>query len=546
MNRIAAPPPGAPPKWWGWGREDHRNPLGPQALETLATELGKAQPTAPVELPEVQLDPPGELPEKIAQIVGSDHVLGDFESRVRHAAGRSYPDLLRLRTGVLGAAPDAVVQPADAAEVAAILQACADGGVAVVPFGGGTSVVGGVEPIAGGHERLIALDLVRLRDVAVDKTSLTATLGPGLRGPEAEKALAGAGLTLGHFPQSFEYATIGGFAATRSAGQASSGYGRFDDLVTALAMATPIGELRTLATPHTAAGPSLREVALGSEGVLVAITEVRVRVRPAPSARRYEAWVAGDFNSACEQVRELAQGDRLPDIVRISDESETRTSLALSGTSAAKRALLEAYLTLRRRRGGCIVICGWQGDSDSVDRRRARALPVLRRGSVPLGESPGRAWEHGRYEGPYLRDELMDLGYFVDTLETSHAWSRLADLHTSVGTAIQRALSDGGTPAIVNCHLSHAYRDGASLYFTFVSRARPGEELDQWREAKTAASEAIVGCGATITHHHAIGLDHAPYMSAEVGEVGIEALSAVKARLDPAGIMNPGKLLPAG
>jgi alkyldihydroxyacetonephosphate synthase len=539
----ANPPPGAPPKWWGWGEEGKRTPLGPQGLETLSSELGESRPSPRVELGEVELDPAGELPAAIAAVVGDEHVRTDREARIRHAAGRSYPDLLRLRTGALGGAPDAVVEPANAGEVAAVIEACASAGVAVVPFGGGTSVVGGVDPITGPHERLIALDLVRMRDVDIDKTSLTATLGPGLRGPEAEAGLAAHGMTLGHFPQSFEYATIGGFAATRSAGQASCGYGRFDDLVTALALATPIGELRTLATPHTAAGPALRQVALGSEGVLGAITEVTVRVRPVPSSRRYEAWVAADFASACDQVRELAQSDRLPDVVRISDESETRTTLALSGTSGPKRALLDAYLALRRRRGGCIVICGWEGDSESVDRRRALALPVLRR-AASLGESPGRAWEHGRYEGPYLRDELMDLGYFVDTLETSHTWSRLDELHASVGTAIERALAAGGTPAIVNCHLSHAYRDGASLYFTFVSRARPGEELEQWREAKSAACEAIVGCGATITHHHAIGVDHAPYMLAEVGAVGIEALSALKERLDPAGIMNPGKLLP--
>ncbi len=545
MRTVRAPEPGALPKWWGWGEQGKRNPLGPDALKTLATELGDAQNARRVELSEVNLDPPGELPAAVTKAVGADRVLTDTESRVRHAAGRSYPDLLRLRTGAIGRAPDAVIQPADAGEVAAVIAACSEARVAVVPFGGGTSVVGGVDPVAGPHERLIALDLVRLRDVSIDETSLIATLGPGLRGPEAEAALSGAGLTLGHFPQSFEYATIGGFAATRSAGQASSGYGRFDELVSSLAMATPIGELRTLATAHTAAGPSLREVALGSEGVLGAITEVSVRVRPAPASRRYEAWVAADFATACDRVRELAQHDRLPDIVRISDESETRTSLALSGTSAAKRALLDAYLTLRRRRGGCIVICGWEGDAESVDRRRALSLASMRRDLVPIGESPGRAWEHGRYEGPYLRDELMDLGYFVDTLETSHIWSRLGELYASVGTAIERVLAAGGTPAIVNCHLSHAYRDGASLYFTFVSRARPGEELEQWREAKTAASEAIAACGATITHHHAIGRDHVPYMSAEVGEVGLEALSALKDRLDPAGIMNPGKLLPA-
>jgi alkyldihydroxyacetonephosphate synthase len=392
---------------------------------------------------------------------------------------------------------------------------------------------------------VIALDLRRIRGVEVDPVSLTATLGPGLRGPEAEEALRAHGLTIGHFPQSFEYATIGGFAATRSAGQASAGYGRFDDLVTSLAMATPVGELRTLATPHTAAGPSLRQVALGSEGALGAITEVTVRVRPAPEKRRYEAWIAPDFAAGRELVRTMAQADALADVTRLSDESETRVTMGMAPTSGAQRSLLDAYLRLRRRSGGCLMICGWEGEPESVDRRRALSARLLRSGgAAALGERPGRAWERGRYDGPYLRDELLDLGYLIETLETSHTWSRLGDLYRAVGGALDAALRAQGTPGIVMCHLSHAYRDGASLYFTFAARARRGEEIEQWRAVKSAACEAIVDTGGTITHHHAVGRDHAPYMGAEVGDVGIEALRALKARLDPAGIMNPGKLLP--
>lgn len=191
-----------------------------------------------------------------------------------------------------------------------------------------------------------------------------------------------------------------------------------------------------------------------------------------------------------------------------------------------------------------MMICGWEGEREDVERRRALAVPLLRAGgAAPLGTRPGRAWERGRFEGPYLRDELMDRGYLIDTLETSHTWSRLEGLHRTVGVAIDGALRAQGTPGIVMCHLSHAYRDGASLYFTFASRARQGEELEQWRAAKAAACEAIVAAGATITHHHGVGRDHAPYMRAEVGETGIEVLRALKERLDPAGIMNPGKLL---
>ncbi len=250
----------------------------------------------------------------------------------------------------------------------------------MVPFGGGTSVVGGVEPLRGRHLRLVSLDLTRLREVEVDGRSLTARLGAGLRGPEAEAALARQGLALGHFPQSFEYATIGGFAATRSAGQASSGYGRFDDLVSAVRLIAPAGELRTLDTPHTAAGPSLRELIVGSEGVLGVIPEATVRVRPAPRVRRYEGWIAESFEAGAEIVRALAQGPGLPDVIRVSDEEETQTSLALSGPRGLAGTLFGGYLGLRRRREGCLMVVGLEGDEESVARRRALAVRELRRG----------------------------------------------------------------------------------------------------------------------------------------------------------------------
>ena len=537
--------PAAAPKWWGWGDPAKRVALSEAALAMLRSELGDAEPSPRVELEQVAMPEPRALPGELTGIVDPAAVLTAHDQRVRRAVGRSYPDLIRLRSGRLGSAPDAVLMPADAVEVAALLEACSRTGVAVVPFGGGTSVVGGVEPLAGPHERVIAVDLRRMRAVDVDPASLTATLGPGLRGPEAEHALGARGLTIGHFPQSFEYATIGGFAATRSAGQASAGYGRFDDLVTSVALTAPAGELRTLATPHTAAGPALRELVVGSEGTLGVITEVTVRVRPAPEERRYEGWIAADFASGYELIRSLAQADALPDVTRLSDEAETRVSFRLAGTGGLKKTALDAYLGLRRRRGGCLVICGWEGERESVDRRRAISRRLLRSGAAaPLGAAPGASWQRGRYEGPYLRDELIDRGYMVETLETSHTWSRLGDLYAAVGAAIDGALHAQGTPGIVMCHLSHAYRDGASLYYTFISRSRPGAEIEQWRAVKSAACAAIVSTGATITHHHAVGRDHAPYMEAEVGPLGLEALAALRERLDPAGVMNPGKLLP--
>jgi alkyldihydroxyacetonephosphate synthase len=535
-------------KWWGWGDPDIEPELDDVALGVLRERVGDLAPASRAEaLEDVALPVAEPLPRALIEAVGEDAVFDSTEDRLRHATGCGYADLVRLRGGRLDSAPDAVLLPADAETVRRVLDVCATEGVAVVPYGGGTSVVGGVEPLRGAHPRLVALDLGRLRGVEVERRSLTARLGAGLRGPEAEAALNAQGVVLGHFPQSFEYATVGGFAATRSAGQASSGYGRFDSLVTALSLIAPAGELRTLEVPHTAAGPSLRELALGSEGVFGVIPEVAVRVRPAPTARRYEAWVAESFEAGAEIVRALAQGPGLPDVIRVSDEEETAISLALSGPRGIAAAALDRYLGLRGRRGGCLIVIGIEGEEESVARRRALAVRALRRGGgAYLGQGAGRSWEHGRFRGPYLRDALMDMGAMVETLETAHTWSGLGDLHDGVAAAIRGALAAQGTPGLAFCHLSHAYADGASLYFTFVAPARQGAELEQWAAVKRAASEAIVAAGGTITHHHAVGRDHAPYMDAEVGGTGLDVLRAVKRQLDPAGIMNPGKLLPPG
>jgi len=533
-------------KWWGWGDPAVAPALDDEALAVLRERIGELEPwPLAASLEDFQLPAAEALPAALTDAAGAAGVFTSKEDRLRHASGRGYADLARMRGGALDAAPDAVVMPPDAEALRRVLDICAAEGIAVVPFGGGTSVVGGVEPLRGSHGRLISLDLAALREVEVDRRSLTAQLGAGLRGPEAEAALGHEGLTLGHFPQSFEYATVGGFAATRSAGQASSGYGRFDSVVSSVRLIAPAGDLRTLETPHTAAGPALRELVIGSEGVLGVIPGVTVRVRPAPPVRRYEAWIAESFEAGAEIVRALAQGPGLPDVIRISDEEETQGSLALSGPRGLQGRAFDGYLGLRRRREGALTIVGFEGDDESVARRRALAVRALRAGGAAyLGQAAGRSWEHGRYHGPYLRDTLMEMGAMVETLETSHTWSRLGELHATVGGAIRESLAGQGTPGLIFCHLSHAYADGASLYFTFIARSRHGAELEQWAKVKAAACEAIVACGGTITHHHAVGRDHAPYMEAEVGRTGLDVLRAVKSQLDPTGIMNPDKLLP--
>jgi alkyldihydroxyacetonephosphate synthase len=537
-------------RFWGWGVDADAGPGLPAHAEALlAAELdlpaGGAAPrvasVADVRVGDGALS--GAARDDLAAAVGAAHVRDDAEARVLRAAGKSYPDLVRLRAGDATGAPDAVVLPGSHDEVRAALEACARHGVAVVPFGGGTSVVGGVEPLRGPHAAVVALDLGRMdRVTAVDERSLTVVAEPGIRLPALEEQLAPRGLTLGHFPQSFEYATVGGCVATRSAGQASTGYGRIDELVVGARLAAPAGDVDLPAMPASAAGPDLRQLLVGSEGALGVITASALRVAPRPAERRYEGFAFASFAEGTEALRVLEQAEASPDVARLSDEEETRLQLALAGASAKTR-LAGVYLRARGVAGGCIAICGWEGEPDDVRRRRARTVALLKaHGAVALGPSPGRAWARGRYHGPYLRDDLLDRGVFVETLETAAQWSALPTVYRAVGAALRGALG----PALVMCHVSHVYPTGASLYFTFLARAREGEELEQWRAAKTAASEAIVAAGATITHHHAVGRDHAPYLAAEAGEHGIAALRAVKAELDPAGIMNPGKLLPGG
>lgn len=540
-------------RWWGWGHDGHQLTVPEVAMAMLARELD-TDPAAPrrepveleyVRLPDHRLG--DAVRERLAKVVGPAHVLEERAARVAHAAGRSYPDLVRLRGGDAMGAPDAVVLPGSASEVAAVLRCCSEALVAVVPFGGGTSVVGGVEPVRDAHEGVVSLDLRRLdRVLEVDPVSRVATLEPGLSGPAAEARLAERGFTIGHHPQSFEFSTVGGWLATRSAGQASTGFGRIEQLVEGLRLVAPAGELVCRSVPASAAGPDLRALVVGSEGVLGVICEATLRVRPAPAARRYEGWSFASFEEGCEAFRALEQAGCAPDVARLSDAEETRLGLALAGSGGSLATRLGGtYLRMRGHAGGCLAVTGFEGEEEEVERRRLRSAALLRAGGgLTLGRRVGETWRRGRYAGPYLRDELLSRGVMVDTLETAAPWSRLRSLREAVAAALRTSLAARGTPALVACHVSHLYPSGASLYFTFFARQEVDAPLEQWRAAKRAASEAIMGGGGTITHHHAVGVDHAPWIGAELGEVGVELIRAAKERLDPAGIMNPGKLLP--
>jgi alkyldihydroxyacetonephosphate synthase len=518
--------------FWGWGEPGAGPAVGSHAVDFLRRELGISGEVIarPVTLEDVRLRPPALDPRVRARLAAIAPVRDDREARVLRCRGKSYLDLLSQRAGDCEDAPDAVVAPAGHDETVAILQVCNEEGVAVVPFGGGTSVVGGLEPLRGRYGALISLDLARMdRVLDVDERSLTALLEPGLRLPEADRALAERGLTLGHVPQSYEWASVGGCVATRSAGQLSTGRGRVDANLIAARCATPLGELATLDAPASAAGPALRQLIAGSEGTLGVITQVALRVHRLPEHRRYEGWLVPGFAPGCDALRALAQAGVAPDVARLSDEPETRYTLAFADAGRTVAGVVG------RR---CLLICGWEGSYESVARRRREAARTLRRvGARYVTQRAGREWLASRFAGPHLRDGLIDRGVLVETLETATSWSNLGALHDAVSDAL------GGT--LAGCHVSHLYPTGASLYFTVFARADASDPAGQWRALKDAATGAIVAAGGTLTHHHAVGRDHAPWLAAEDGPLGAELLRAVKDRCDPAGIMNPGKLLPA-
>jgi alkyldihydroxyacetonephosphate synthase len=537
-------------RWWGWGDPLRAQGLPAHALRFLEETVGlAARPRPPVALERVKLEASSISAETLArlrEILGAEHVRDDHGERVLHAAGKGYPDLVRLRAGAPLGSPDAVLYPCTRAQLRALLAVCGRESLAVVPFGGGTSVVGGVEPLRGSHRAVVALDMGRMASVLeLDERSRLVSVQAGARARDLERWLSARGLTLGHFPQSFEHVSLGGCAATRSAGQGSSGYGRFERMVHGLRMLAPAGDIDLAAFPASAAGPDLRELMVGSEGTLGVIDQLTLRVRRTPAMRIYEGVFFESFEAGAHAFREMAQGRCAPDVARLSDEQETRMSLALAGSAGVKGRLGRAYLGVRGYGRGCLAILGFEGSPVEVGARRAAAIEIVRAaGGLRVGRSPGEAWLASRFSAPYLRDDLLTQGVLVETLETATRWSNLGQLHQLVGKAIGDSLRAQGTNPLVMCHLSHLYETGASLYFTFIARQREGEEIEQWRAAKAAASAAIVDGGGTITHHHAVGRDHAPWLEREIGNAGVSALRALKAQLDPAGIMNPGKLLP--
>ncbi len=545
-------------RWWGWGTLDRFYDLShrPNFWALVEEQLGVS---GEIVSPPIQIDaialPDSRLSAQdqfdLRRIFGDEGVRLDRLSRILHTYGKSYRDLIRIRRGDIACPPNAIVYPTDESQIAELFVLATKKRWQIIPFGGGSSVTGGVE--AGDVQPpAIALDLGRLNHVlTIDKTSHTATAQCGILGPDLEAALNAAGFTLGHFPQSFEFSALGGWIATRSAGQTSVGYGKIEDMIERVRVVTPRGTMDIKPLPASATGPDLLQLFVGSEGAFGVIIEATVRVRPLPEARDYRGILFHTFEDGVAAIRELMQRDATAGIVmaRLSDSNETGASLALSRAPSTRRARLrmQAGQWLIRRRGydlasSCLLVLGIEGEEDRVKDIKKAALDVCKsHGGTNLGRSVGRSWLRERFALPYLRDDLLDRGIMIDTLETATTWSNLLSLYSALNRALDDAIAATGSKPFVMTHVSHAYRDGASLYSTFLG-AQQSDSIAQWWSIKHAATEAILANGGALSHHHGIGRDHARWLSREHGEMGVEALRALKATFDPDGLLNRGVL----
>jgi alkyldihydroxyacetonephosphate synthase len=518
-------------KHWGWGYADQQ-PSAPD-LEAAAAEIrqrlgfgGEAEQPAPLE--SIELAPPRlTAPAALSQIVTDNH-----RERVTHALGKGYRDIVRGFRGQIENPPDAIARPRDEGEVEAVLEWCATAGAAAIPYGGGTSVVGGIEPrIGDAYAGAVSVDLGALdRVLEVDPVSRAARIQAGTLGPSLNQQLAEHGLTLRHFPQSFEYSTLGGWIATRAGGHFATVWTHIDDLVESVRAITPRGEWESRRLPGSGAGPSPDRMLIGSEGILGVITEAWVRVHERPEHKASASVAFASFSAGAAAVRALAQSGLNPSNCRLLDE-------------------VEAEVTHASDDGSSVLVLGFESAHQPVDVLMSQALELCKdhggRASEPSGGGAGGggatgAWRHAFLAAPYLRDTLVACGVLSETFETAITWDRFADFHATV---LETARANVGAEAKVMCRFTHVYPDGPAPYFTILTPARRGSEVEQWDEIKAAVSDALIDAGGTITHHHAVGRDHRPWYDRQRPELFADALRAAKTAVDPSGVLNPGVLV---
>lgn len=530
-------------RWNGWGDDSIYPEVTEAQIEMMAEVLGRPQID--------QVD--GTLERVIAKVPKSrlpKHALvsTDAEDRVKHSRGQSFPDWVAIRSGEIDSFPDGVAYPESRDQVRELLDWAVKKKVAVIPYGGGTSVVGHLTPEAG-KKAVLSLDLSRMnRLIEIDTQSQLATFGAGVSGADLEAQLRAHGYMLGHFPQSFEYSTLGGWIVTRSSGQQSLRYGRIENMFAGGHVETPTGSWDIPTIPATGAGTDVRELVLGSEGRLGVLTDATVRITKLPQKENFTAVFFPDWTAAEAATRAIVQAKVPLSMLRLSNEVETYTNLQLAGHDKMV-AKMESYLAMRgcKQEEKCLLLFGATGSTKAVRQMRKATKKIASQfGGVSVGTKIGEGWLKNRFHGPYMRNTLWDIGYSADTIETAVDWKNVTALMQAKEKAAKEAFAQFGEQVHVYTHLSHVYGQGSSIYTTFIYRTAPtiAETLQRWAAYKDAVTLEVLKHGGTVSHQHGVGTDHAKYLPAEKGgEAGISAMRALFKHYDPTGIMNPGKLL---
>jgi alkyldihydroxyacetonephosphate synthase len=546
-------------KWWGWGDPNITFPMAdkPKLWPWVASKLGivSVSPTAvPVDLSSIQLAATRasvELLAELRQFLRPDQITVEPQDRLLHTYGKSFPDLFRVRNGEVTRAPDAILFPDSHEQVEAIVGLASQRDFCLIPFGGGTNIVGGINPEPGDSRPMVTLSLRNMNKlISVDPESRTAVIQAGALGPKLEADLGQLGHSLGHFPDSFEYSTLGGWLATRSAGMQSDVYGKIEDMVVSLKMVTPSGTLITKTVPTSSVGPDLNGIAVGSEGILGVITEATMRVHKSPAVKDYRGFLFRSFEDGVHGIQECLDRGFMPSMIRLQDCGESELAFNMK---APKRGLegwiqdrVKDWLRSRGYTEPCILIVGFEGKEEAIAAPRRSALRIFKKhGGFALGKSVGTTWSTDKFNIPYLRDYIMDYGCMADVAETSALWSNVLPLYAGTVDAVKaRFRQDDGT-GYIGCHISHTYKTGACLYFTFAARQPKGRELEHYYDYKRLVTDTILKLGGTLSHHHAVGVEHRPWVNQEISPAGLQALRALKNSLDPKHVLNPGKLLPS-
>jgi alkyldihydroxyacetonephosphate synthase len=548
-------------KWWGWGDEgvsfsaDDKPALGP----FLQRELGLAPSgvlDAPASFDDLDVPEPAlseELLSALSGVLGDDAVSVDPLDRVVHARGKSLRDLVRHRAGQLGRIPDVVVRPAGEDDVVALLEVVLDADAVAIPFGGGTNIAGSLEVPEDETRPVVSVDLARLdRVLDIDEHSRLARIQAGAFGPDLEQQLNARGWTLGHFPDSFTHSTLGGWIATRSSGMQSDKFGDVAALTRGMRVVTPSGVLAVRPVPATSTGPSVREMILGSEGRLGIITEATVHVHRIAQERTILGYLFRDWPSAVAAMRDIAASDAAPSITRVSDAPETQFSFATKKGSGLVDRLKSRALRefLERRRGFdvsamCLSFIGYEGSAEHVARqRKLTGRIVTAHGGVCIGGGPGELYDQKKFDTPYIRDYLLDRGALGDVSETAAPWSALGEVYDNAMAAARGRFDALGVKGYIMSHLSHSYHGGACLYFTFAFRPDPARDaLADYDAIKTAIQQSFVDSGATLSHHHAVGVEHAPWLEEDISAPGVAMVRALFDAVDPGANLNPGKIV---